>query len=55
MEDRALMYALGEIITTVDKMRGTHTLNHLFTLRDILDKSNSSKQPGMMGDVVHKT
>lgn len=31
MEDRALIYALGEIITTVDKMRGTrpptrHTL-----------------------------
>lgn len=36
MEDRALMYALGEIISTVDKMRGTHTLNHLFTLRDII-------------------
>lgn len=25
MEDRALMYALGELTTTVDKMRGTHT------------------------------
>ena len=29
MEDRALMYALGEILTAVDKMRGTHTPNHL--------------------------
>uniref|UniRef100_A0A3B4TT37 Elongator complex protein 1 n=1 Tax=Seriola dumerili TaxID=41447 RepID=A0A3B4TT37_SERDU len=26
MEDRALMYALGEIITTVDKMREVHSL-----------------------------
>lgn len=26
LEDKALMHALGEIITTVDKMRGTHTV-----------------------------
>lgn len=43
MEDRALMYALGEIITTVDKMRGTYRHSQV---KGYHNSVNSSKKTG---------
>ncbi len=48
MEDRALMHALGEIITTVDKMRGTHTNTQRLNVFKDPDKENISVRFGRL-------